>query len=309
MNTATLASALAPATRGASVLPSNTATGDSPQIARGTAGPRPETLASEHRTRDRLAATAPRTTPSSPVFPALDGPRTSGVSLRPHTPDRDLTRQERYRLASEALRRGDRDRAVDLLNQNKRDDGYKVLTILAIEFGAGALVELAPVAAAMVGLAVGVESCEKADLSVALGVAGARSGVRYRNLPQGISAKKFDAMSKKIRERIQHLGDDIEIQGSRASHTAHGSDVDIAIRVSEERFAELIDDAFGSANPGSARERSKLHAVRVGKINPRDVKLHRLRDELPLDLGMDVALSVIEAGGDFDRGPFILLAQ
>jgi hypothetical protein len=47
------------------------------------------------------------------------------------------------------------------------------------------------------------------------------------------------------------------------------------------------------------------HAAQVGKIRTRDAKLHHVRDELKEQLGMDVDLSVIRIGGEFDRGPWV----
>jgi RHS repeat-associated protein len=60
-----------------------------------------------------------------------------------------------------------------------------------------------------------------------LGLTHYRDGV-----PQGVSPEDFDAAGRLLREGTGHLGDDIVVQGSRASGTARpDSDIDFAIRV------------------------------------------------------------------------------
>jgi ADP-ribose pyrophosphatase YjhB (NUDIX family) len=96
------------------------------------------------------------------------------------------------------------------------------------------------------------------------------------------------------------------VQGSRAAGTARpDSDIDLAIRVSPERFAELIQERFGSPNPGSAKERPMKWAMETGKIQAGEAGVSGVRRALEAQLGMDVALSVIRQGGPFDNPPFI----
>ncbi len=125
-------------------------------------------------------------------------------------------------------------------------------------------------------------------------------------LPQGISEEAFDKGSQLIRDRVGDMSDDIVVHGSRASGTAkQTSDIDIAIKVTPEKFDELIKERFNSPNPGSAKERTMLHAIETGKIQAGEAGLRGLRKELEEIFGMDVDISIIEEGGAFDNPPFI----
>ncbi|WP_199813904.1 RHS repeat-associated core domain-containing protein, partial [Streptomyces graminis] len=124
--------------------------------------------------------------------------------------------------------------------------------------------------------------------------------------PQGLTQEKFEEMSQMVRERARHLGDDIVVQGSRAAGTAKPtSDIDLAIRVSPQKFDEIISERFGNPNPGSAKERTMNWAIETGKIQSGEAGLRSLRKALEAHLGMDVDISVIRRGGPFDNPPFI----
>lgn len=127
-----------------------------------------------------------------------------------------------------------------------------------------------------------------------------------RKLPQGISQKAFEQGAKLIKNRVGNISDDIVVQGSRASGTAKStSDIDIAIRVTSEKFDELIKERFKVPNPGSAKERTMLHAIETGKIQAGEAGLRGLRKELEQIFGMEVDISIIKKGGAFDNPPFI----
>jgi hypothetical protein len=128
-------------------------------------------------------------------------------------------------------------------------------------------------------------------------------------LPQGLTREQFALLSAKIRRAASQLGDDIVVQGSRAKGTAQpGSDIDIAIRVSPERFDQIIEEAFGTPNPGSALERTKLRAIESGLIQRGEIGLSRVGRELEGEIGIQpVQISVVRLGGLFDVGPFIPL--
>lgn len=127
-------------------------------------------------------------------------------------------------------------------------------------------------------------------------------------VPQGLTQAQFDKVSSMIREKVGHISDDIVVQGSRAKGTAKPtSDIDIAIRVSEEKFDELIQSSFSKVkppNPGSAKEKTMLHAIETGKIQSGEAKLSKFREQLQQELGMDVDISIIKIGGPFDNPPF-----
>ena len=133
---------------------------------------------------------------------------------------------------------------------------------------------------------------------------GGESG-RY-SLPQGISQEQFSNASKLLRDRVGDISNDIVVQGSRAKGTAKPtSDIDIALRVSGDKFDSLINQYFKTPNPGSAKERTMLHAIETGKIQAGEAKLSGLRKELQEIFGMEVDISIIKQGGAFDNPPFI----
>lgn len=124
--------------------------------------------------------------------------------------------------------------------------------------------------------------------------------------PQGLSDEQFAAAGDTIRSGAGHLGNDIVVQGSRASGTARpDSDIDFAIRVSPERFNQLVNERFGTPNEGSAKERTMLHAMATGKIQAGEAGISGVRRSLERQLGMDVDLSVIRRDGPFDNPPFV----
>ena len=128
---------------------------------------------------------------------------------------------------------------------------------------------------------------------------------RY-SLPQGISQEQFSNASKLLRDRVGDISGDIVVQGSRAKGTAKPtSDIDIALRVSGDKFDSLINQYFKTPNPGSAKERTMLHAIETGKIQAGEAKLSGLRKELQEIFGMEVDISIIKQGGAFDNPPFI----
>ena len=133
------------------------------------------------------------------------------------------------------------------------------------------------------------------------------SGIWYRKdtLPQGISNEQFGAASKLLKQN-NSFGGEIVVQGSRANGTAKPqSDIDIAIRVSSNKFDELIEMYFKTPNPGSAKEKTMLHAIKTGKIQSGEAGLRPLRKELEEIFGIEVDISIIKIGGEFDNPPFI----
>ena len=157
---------------------------------------------------------------------------------------------------------------------------------------------------------------EKAFRGVVVGVNAAVAADYYGNvwkvksgrysLPQGISQEQFSNASKLLRDRVGDISNDIVVQGSRAKGTAKPtSDIDIALRVSGDKFDSLINQYFKTPNPGSAKERTMLHAIETGKIQAGEAKLSGLRKELQEIFGMEVDISIIKQGGAFDNPPFI----
>lgn len=135
-----------------------------------------------------------------------------------------------------------------------------------------------------------------------------RGGARllFAEVPQGLTAEDFLLTGRVLRSEAGHLSDDIAVHGSRAAGTATAkSDIDIAIRVASDDFDNLIKQRFQFPNPGSAKERTMLHAMETGKIQSGEAGLRSVRKYLEQQLGMDVDISVIRVGGAFDKGPYI----
>ena len=122
----------------------------------------------------------------------------------------------------------------------------------------------------------------------------------------GVTASRFEEMGHVLRRATGHLDGELLVHGSRASGTAHaGSDIDIVVRVAPETFDDVVRQRFGTPSPGSAKERTMLHAVESGKIQAGEAGLRATRRELEQLLGMPVDISVTKRGGAFDQGPYI----
>jgi hypothetical protein len=125
-------------------------------------------------------------------------------------------------------------------------------------------------------------------------------------IPQGLNTIQFTKLSRLLRSRVSHIGDDLFVHGSRARGAASASsDLDIGIRVSANKFEDLVRTRQRTLQPGSRRYNDLERALETGKLPSGDVGLRSLRRELEGELSMDVHLSVIRAGSSFDQRPFI----
>ena len=159
------------------------------------------------------------------------------------------------------------------------------------------------IALALAALAVGMAAAGEA-----LGAIKGPPTPKPLEIPQGLTEEQFQAMSATVRSQAGEISSDIQVQGSRAAGTARpDSDIDIAIRVPEQQFDQLIDDSFGKPNQGSAKERTMLRAIETGKIQAGEAGLRPLRKTIQGQLGMDVDISIVRIGGPFDNGPMIPL--
>jgi hypothetical protein len=130
------------------------------------------------------------------------------------------------------------------------------------------------------------------------------------SVPQGLTEEQFAALSATVRAAVAHLGPDVQVQGSRAGGTAAAeSDLDLAIRVSPERFVQLVRECFGTPNAGSAKARTMQHALQTGKIQAGEAGLRPLRKALESALGIAVDISIVCIGGPFDQGPYLPLRE
>lgn len=128
-------------------------------------------------------------------------------------------------------------------------------------------------------------------------------------IPQGVSPRTFDAVSSKLRAVADKrgLGDDVFVMGSRAGGTASAeADFDFGIRVTPERFDELINQSFENARSGSAVSRTRDFAIRDGRMQTGEAGLRQVRSEIARTLNVPqskVQISIIRSGGTFDNGP------
>jgi len=131
-----------------------------------------------------------------------------------------------------------------------------------------------------------------------------------KSIPQGLNEAQFNTLSKAVTQKANSMGfgDDIVVQGSRVTGTAKpNSDIDLAIRLSQEQFDDFLKQSFKTPNPGSAKEKTMLHAIQTGKIQAGEAGLSSFRRQLERELGMEVDLSVILKQGTFDNGPVLPL--
>ena len=131
---------------------------------------------------------------------------------------------------------------------------------------------------------------------------------RAPTVPQGLTEEQFARLSIRVRRAAGYLGRDIRVQGSRAAWNARpDSDLDIAIRVSDSEFESILQVAFGAPNLGSAKARTRQHALETGKIQSGELRLRALRQSLSTEFGVRIDISVVCSGRAFDRGPWIPL--
>jgi hypothetical protein len=136
--------------------------------------------------------------------------------------------------------------------------------------------------------------------------------VAIRSVPRGLTKEEFASLSKKLLTETERrgLGKDVFVQGSRASGLSlPGSDVDIAVRVSKEEFDNAVKKSFKTPKPGSAKERTMMHAMESGKISGGEAGLSGTAREVASDTGKKVQISVIRKDGPFDAGPIVPLKQ
>jgi hypothetical protein len=121
---------------------------------------------------------------------------------------------------------------------------------------------------------------------------------------------------KEVAGRTGDLGDDIFVHGSRGRGTAASdADLDIGIRVSAERFEQLVQERLATVKEGGdkwktlqrALERGRLHQGEAG-ISGISKEIQRLmNEEMGLGFTKGLQVTVIREAGPFDLGPFIPL--
>src|SRR5258708_2432522 len=122
------------------------------------------------------------------------------------------------------------------------------------------------------------------------------------SVPQGLTEEQFREVSTRVRAKVADAECTMAVHGSRAAGTAtDGSDLDIAILVDPERFAQIHARCFAPPSPGTAKERTMQHARQCGKIQAGEAGLRTLRRDLEKALGIEVDISIVMRGGAFDQ--------
>ena len=143
--------------------------------------------------------------------------------------------------------------------------------------------------------------------------------------PQGMTEEQFQQVSDRLRKRLKQeagrtgdLGDDIFVHGSRGRGTAEvDADLDIGIRVSAERFDQLIRDRLARVREGSDKWETLQEAIRQGRLHAGEAGISGIRQEIQRLLNVEmnlgfakgVQITVIREAGPFDQGPFLPLRQ
>jgi predicted nucleotidyltransferase len=143
--------------------------------------------------------------------------------------------------------------------------------------------------------------------------------------PQGMTKEQFQQVSDRLRERLKQaadrtgdLGSDIFVHGSRGSGTAAvDADLDIGIRVSAERFDQLIQDKLARVKEGGDKWETLREALRQGRLHAGEAGISGIRkeiqrlinEEMNLGFAKGVQVTVIREAGPFDQGPFMPLRQ
>jgi hypothetical protein len=141
--------------------------------------------------------------------------------------------------------------------------------------------------------------------------------------PQGMNEEQFRKMSDRLRNRLKEeayrtgdFGDDFFVHGSRGRGDADpDADLDIVIRVSAEKFVQLIQDRLSHVKEGSDKWETLQVAARQGRLHAGEAGISGIRKEIQrlvneeMNLGFDkgVQVTVIREAGPFDQGPFIPL--
>jgi hypothetical protein len=131
--------------------------------------------------------------------------------------------------------------------------------------------------------------------------------VSASGIPQGLTEEEFAEFSADLRAELGRFGGDIRVQGSRAAGVAQeGGDIDIAIRVPQERFDQIVDDVFSQAKEGSSLWRTMEHARATGKIQRRWLGLSNFAKQMQAKYGFaDSDISVVLIGGATDNKPWV----
>ncbi|MEL7306130.1 MAG: restriction endonuclease fold toxin, partial [Myxococcota bacterium] len=160
-------------------------------------------------------------------------------------------REARFREAAEALRSGDRDRAVELLNQNAKEKGMTVVGLFGLEAMFTTLATLFPTPALATMMAAGFRSCDDIDglgvmLAAVARVGAGRRAKRLRGALPRPPAKEVP-LSKRYTGRLKNVDMQDPHADALAKKLGGRSRVKFARDPDGQEFDVVSDVYFGEA--------------------------------------------------------------
>jgi hypothetical protein len=138
-----------------------------------------------------------------------------------------------------------------------------------------------------------------------------------------MTEQQFQAISRALRKRLKKeayrtgdLGDDLFVHGSRAiGAAASDADLDIGIRVTSEKFEQLIRVRLVRTSSKTDRYETLQEALHHGRLHAGEAGISGIRKEIQRLVNVEMRLAfekgvqvtVIRERGPFDQGPFIPL--
>ncbi|MEO0594221.1 MAG: restriction endonuclease fold toxin, partial [Myxococcota bacterium] len=174
--------------------------------------------------------------------------------LIPNPPSKSVAqrrREARFREAAEALRSGDRDRAVKLLNQNAKEKGMTVVGLFGLDAMLTTLATLFPTAALATMMGAGFRSCDDIDalgvmLAAVARVGAGRRAKRLRGALPTLSKKKVP-VDKRYRGRLLDVPKPDAHADALAKKLGGRSRVRFANDPGSQEFDVVSDLYFGEA--------------------------------------------------------------
>ncbi|MEO0594429.1 MAG: restriction endonuclease fold toxin [Myxococcota bacterium] len=169
-------------------------------------------------------------------------------------------REARVLEAAEALRRGDRDRAVELLNQNAKEKGMTVVGLFGLDALFTTLATLFPTPTLVTMLGAGFRSCDDIDglgvmLAAVARLGAGRRAKRLRGALPKLPQKEIPAR-KRYRGRLMNVNSQDAHADALAKKLGGRSRVRFSKDPRQQEFDVVSDAYIGEAKPAVKRLRS-----------------------------------------------------
>jgi hypothetical protein len=159
-----------------------------------------------------------------------------------------------------------------------------------------------------------IVSSEAAGSALAQTVTRANPGMVFSDsliLPVGKTQGTFDDAVGLLRNGLKQkdYNGDLLLHGSRVGGRPTGkSDFDFAIRVSPDEFNRIATNRLKGLKVGGDKWQTIQHGIRVGKLQRGEIGLSGVGKAMQRLLDVEMDISVIKAGGEFDQGPWYVVA-